>query len=462
MSFNWIDTTLGQFIDFKNGKTSPQRNDQDPLPVFGSNGVIGFSTESNAPENCLIIGRVGSYCGSVYHSVSKCWITDNAIIGLPKIPGESEFWYFLLSILNLNSFRSGSGQPLINQTTLNSIPIKVPDTSKVRSEIGKKLHLFNEKIELNNQINQTLEQMAQALYKSWFVDFEPVKAKMAVREAGGTAEQANLAAMQVISGAVQGCTNVASTGRAGATKTEAQLEAMQTQQPEQYAELKATAELFPDAMQESELGDVPEGWSISEIGKEVDVVGGGTPSTKVVEYWESGNIHWTTPKDLSNLSDKILINTERKITKAGLAKISSGLLPIDTVLMSSRAPVGYLALAKVPVAINQGYIAMKCNKVLTPVYVLRWADSVMDEIKQRASGTTFAEISKANFRIIKVIVPDEKSLLSYTKAVNGYYEKIAKNLRENQTLTQLRDTLLPKLLSGEITVTNMSQQKETT
>ncbi|TXL14792.1 restriction endonuclease subunit S, partial [Methylococcaceae bacterium HT4] len=100
--------------------------------------------------------------------------------------------------------------------------------------------------------------MAQALFKSWFVDFDPVKAKIAAREAGGTAEQANLAATQVISG-----------------KTEAQLEVMKTRQSEQYEELKATAELFPDAMQESELGSVPVGWDASEIGKEVTVVGGG-------------------------------------------------------------------------------------------------------------------------------------------------------------------------------------------
>ncbi|TXK94508.1 hypothetical protein BMR11_14025 [Methylococcaceae bacterium CS5] len=168
--------------------------------------------------------------------------------------------------------------------------------------------------------------MAQALFKSWFVDFDPVKAKIAAREAGGTAEQANLAATQVISG-----------------KTEAQLEVMKTRQSEQYEELKATAELFPDAMQESELGSVPVGWDASEIGKEVTVVGGGTPSTKNPDFWENGTLHWTTPKDLSNLNDKILIETSRKITEQGLAKISSGLLPINTVLMSSRAPVGYLA-----------------------------------------------------------------------------------------------------------------------
>ncbi len=293
--------------------------------------------------------------------------------------------------------------------------------------------------------------MAQALFKSWFVDFDPVKAKISAKDAwinlhgaipatdspvyADYAQSLCAAAMSVISG-----------------KTTAQLEAFATQNPKQYQSLKATADLFPDAMQESELGDVPEGWEVSEIGKEVTVVGGGTPSTKTPEYWENGTNHWTTPKDLSGLSDKIITDTERKITDAGLAKISSGLLPVDTVLMSSRAPVGYLALAKVPIAINQGHIAMKCEKVLTPEYVIQWCDSVMHEIKQRASGTTFAEISKKNFNVIPVIVPKHEIVTAYSKVVGDVYQGIENNVMENQSLTQLRDTVLPKLLSGELSV----------
>lgn len=221
---------------------------------------------------------------------------------------------------------------------------------------------------------------------------------------------------------------------------------------EQFAQLRDTAALFPDELVESELGMIPEGWKWSTIGEEVEVVGGGTPSTKNPDFWENGSFHWTTPKDLSGIEDKILLDTERKITEAGLKKISSGLLPVNTVLLSSRAPVGYLALAKVPVAVNQGYIAMKCEKSLPPVYVLQWANSVMDDIKQRASGTTFAEINKKNFRIISVLIPADKILNTYSQQLNCLYEKVAEIKGEIRTLTQLRDTLLPKLLSGEISV----------
>jgi len=237
-------------------------------------------------------------------------------------------------------------------------------------------------------------------------------------------------------------------------KTEEELDKLT---PEQYTNLKTTAALFPDELVDSELGEIPLGWKISEIGKEVTIVGGGTPSTKNAEFWEDGDIHWTTPRDMSNLTDKILLNTDRKITEAGLAKISSGLLPINTVLMSSRAPVGYLAITKVPIAINQGYIAMKCEKVLSPEYIVQWAESVMDEIKQRASGTTFAEISKKNFKIIPTIVPNTALVSEHSKTTANIYAQITRSLRETKCLEKTRDSLLPKLLSGEIPTTIIPQ-----
>lgn len=440
MGYEMIQTSLGDFIDFRNGKSSPDRTPEGEFDVFGSNGVIGRCAEKNTSEFSLIIGRVGSYCGSVYQSKKACWVTDNAIIGALRNKDESNFWYFLLTRLDINAMSSGSGQPLINQKILNNIQVRVPLSSTTRIDIGNYLSLFNEKVKVNDEINQTLEQMAQALFKSWFVDFEPVKAKMAVLESGGSQADATLAAMSAISG-----------------KDTDALEVFEREHPEQYAELKATAELFPLAMQDSELGEIPEGWTLSEIGAQIDIAGGATPSTKTPDFWDNGDIHWTTPKDLSNVKDKILLHTERKITKAGLGKISSGLLPVNTVLMSSRAPVGYLAIAKVPVAINQGYIAMKCNKELSPEFVLQWCSANMPEIISRASGTTFAEISKKNFNPIPLVKPPLELVKNYTKQVSAIYSLIENTMRENNSLTQLRDTLLPKLLSGEITLPEAEQ-----
>ena len=345
----------------------------------------------------------------------------------------------------LESRASGSTVKGIKQSELRKVLLPIPPRHEQRG-IASQLRSIDDKIQLNHQINQTLEQMAQAIFKSWFVDFEPVKAKIAALEAGGSEDDALLAAMQAISGKTP--------------EDLSRLQAEQAEQPEQYAELRATAELFPSAMQDSEQGEIPEGWSVSQIGYEVTVVGGGTPSTKNPTFWEDGQISWTSPKDLSNLPDKILVETERKITEAGLSKISSGLLPVNTVLMSSRAPVGYLALAKIPIAVNQGYIAMKCEKVLSPEFVIQWCVAHMDEIKSRASGTTFAEISKKNFKIIPLAMPPKPLISIYSRQTSSLYEAIENNVRESDTLETIRDSLLPKLLSGELSLPSIQEQPE--
>lgn len=203
--------------------------------------------------------------------------------------------------------------------------------------------------------------------------------------------------------------------------------------------------------------DAAEGWEVKTIGEVVTAVGGSTPSTSQPDYWQNGTIFWATPKDLSALESPILLDTERCITDLGLEQISSGLLSPGTVLLSSRAPIGYLAIAKVPVAINQGFIAIKCTEQLPNYYILHWAEENMEAIKGRANGTTFLEISKANFRPMSIVIPPTQFTSSFVEQVDPLYQKITMNLREIRSITLLRDALLPKLLSGEIQITDVRQ-----
>ncbi|HHE8716738.1 TPA: restriction endonuclease subunit S, partial [Haemophilus influenzae] len=308
-----------------------------------------------------------------------------------------EFFYYLLknNVHILESRATGSTFKEISGQILKDTELSIP-TPDIQQKIVDILSPLDDKIELNTQINQTLEQIAQALFKSWFVDFDPVRAKVEALSNGLSLEQAELAAMQTISG-----------------KTPEELTALSQTQPDRYAELAETAKAFPCEMVEVDGVDVPKGWELSTIGEEVETVGGATPSTKEESFWNNGKIAWTTPKDLSSATSPVLINTERKITELGLKKISSGLLPISTVLLSSRAPIGYLALTKIPVAINQGYIAIKCNKTLSNFYMLQWCKENLEEIKSRASGTTFLEISKTTFRGISIIVPEKNILIMF-------------------------------------------------
>ena len=179
----WREAPLGDLLSFANGKSSPRRSNSLLHPVYGSNGIIGFSNEANAEKNTIIVGRVGSYCGSLYYSDRDCWVTDNAIRANAIDGHKARFLFFLLQTLRLNDRRAGSGQPLLNQTILSSIPVTVPPLPEQRA-IAHILGTLDDKIELNRRMNETLEAMARALFKSWFVDFDPVRAKMADRDTG--------------------------------------------------------------------------------------------------------------------------------------------------------------------------------------------------------------------------------------------------------------------------------------
>lgn len=353
-------------------------------------GDIVFTREAPMGEVCMIPEGV------------KCCLGQRQVLLRPKssVNGQYLFWALQSPYVQQQiAWNEGTGSTVSNVR----IPVlKALHIPRIGSEdmVAKSLSDIASRMALNTQTNQTLEAMAQTIFKSWFVDFDPVKAKM------------------------------------------------QGKQPEGMD--ADTAALFPDKLVESELGLIPEGWVFSEIGDEVTVVGGGTPSKKNDDFWVDGHIHWTSPKDLSGVQDKVLLDTASKLTETGLKKVSSGLLPVDTVLLSSRAPVGYLALAKVPLAVNQGYIAMKCEKVVPPEFVLQWCVHSMDEIKQRASGSTFAEISKKSFKPISVVVPSEEVLTAYQKLVKPLYDSITSNIRQSEQLSTLRDTLLPKLLSGQL------------
>jgi type I restriction enzyme S subunit len=295
----------------------------------------------------------------------------------------------------------GAVQQHFNVGSARTLRLNLPPLAE-QKVIAAVLGALDDKIELNRRMNATLEAMARALFQSWFVDFDPVRAKLDGRPP--------------------------------------------------VALDPATAALFPDHFQDSEAGHIPKGWTIQPVGEVVDCVGGGTPSTAEPKYWEGGTHHWTTPKDFSSLQAPVLLDTDRKLTDAGIAKISSGLLRAGTLLLSSRAPVGYLAIAAMPVAINQGFIAMKCNERASNFFMLNWCQTNMAEIESRATGTTFAEISKQNFRPIRVILPPKELMAAFTAKVAPLYAQITANLHQSRTLATLRDTLLPKLLSGELSV----------
>lgn len=406
MRINWRTSTWGDEISLEYGKAlrfyHPEKGE---YRVYGSNGPIGWTQEPLTQGPGVILGRKGAYRG-VEFSKNPFWVIDTAYYVSTKSDIDIRWLYYAIKHHKLGEIDDGSPIPSTTRSAVYVRKFEIPSKYEQVS-IARILGSLDDKIELNRKANETLEAMARTLFQAWFVDFEPVRAKMEGRWGRGQSL------------------------------------------PGLPAHLY---DMFPDRLVESELGEIPKEWHISKIGDEVSVYGGGTPSTKEPIFWQGGTHYWATPKDLSSLKTPVLMDTERKITDEGLAKIGSGLLPQGTVLLSSRAPIGYLAITEIKTAVNQGFIAMVCKKVLTNLFSLFWCHANMETIVGRANGSTFQEISKSNFREIPVIAPSPAAMDSFQAIASPIYRQLVKNEKESNSLAQLRDTLLPRLLSGELRV----------
>lgn len=157
---------LSKYVEFKNGKKRP--TSKGTIPVYGGNGILDYTNTANM-QSGVVIGRVGVYCGSVFLVREECWVSDNAIKAMCKENMDLGYLYYLLSSLHLNERRIGTSQPLLTQSILNNIEVEIPELA-IQKRISSILELFDEKIKLNNKINNNLEQQAQALFKEWFID----------------------------------------------------------------------------------------------------------------------------------------------------------------------------------------------------------------------------------------------------------------------------------------------------
>ena len=266
----------------------------------------------------------------------------------------------------LTSRQSGSTVSGIKQSQLLETVFKYPPLPKQKA-IAEVLSSLDDKIELLKKQNETLEALAQTMFRQWFI------------------EEAD------------------------------------------------------DSWDEGILNDV------------LTVKGGATPSTKSPEYW-GGGIAWTSPRDITTLNGIHLFQTEKTLTPLGLSKVSSGLLPKGTLLMSSRAPVGVLAFSEIDVAVNQGYIAITDDKILDRLFIYCWLKENIDIVHAYSNGSTFMEISKKSFKSIKCLIPPISKHDKFVEFVSPLFEKIKVNEKSVLNLSQTRDTLLPKLMSGQVRV----------
>ena len=334
----------------------------------------------------ILYGKIRPYFKKVYKPAFY-GICSTDILIIKSSSEEIVTQEYLYQLVKTQAFTdkavetsSGTKMPRADWNSLEQVKFAFPPLQEQKS-IASILSALDDKIELNLQMNKTLEEMAMALYKHWFVDFGPF----------------------------------------------------------QNGEFVST-----------ELGEIPKGWEVKPIGDVIETIGGGTPKTKVQEYWENGNIDWYSPTDLTKADSLFSFGTAKKITKKGLEKSSAKMFPPRSLLMSSRATIGAITINRKPACTNQGFITMIPNETLTLFQLHGWTVNNMNLILSKANGSTFKEISKANFRALPIVIGF--GISPYIKEVENYYSQIENNLLENQTLTQLRETLLPKLISGEVRV----------
>ncbi|WP_206812557.1 restriction endonuclease subunit S [Paradesulfitobacterium ferrireducens] len=282
----------------------------------------------------------------------------------------------------IKSMTGTSGRQRVQQDVLQSYKIILPPLPEQKA-IAAILSALDDMIELNNQINKTLEEMAQAIFKSWFVDFEPFK---------------------------------------------------------------------DGEFEESELGLIPKGWRVGTLSSIGDIIGGGTPSKSKPEYYADSGIPWITPKDLSMNKNKYISRGQFDISELGLRESSAKLMPKGTVLFSSRAPIGYIAIAKNAVTTNQGFKSIVPFNNISSEYVYLLLKNNIGEIESRASGSTFKEISGGEMKKVPIILPPMDVINQFNEIATTLGKVQALLEDENNILSSIRDTLLPKLMSGEIRV----------
>ena len=208
---------------------------------------------------------------------------------------------------------------------------------------------------------------------------------------------------------------------------------------------------FPGHENTNIVDGVPEGWEKKKISDVCETVGGGTPSTKVPAYYKGGRIKWVTPTDITRNNCICLLDTDKKITEEGLRNSSTKMVPAGTILMTSRASVGYFGIADFEVCTNQGFIS--CIPIPNmQMYLLFNLMSRVDEIRQKAGGSTYLEISKSVFRNFDIVCPSEIILLQFQDKASLVLKKEKTLSLQLRLLTEARDRLLPKLMNGEITV----------
>lgn len=375
----WKEVRLGDILNFRRGHDLPHSAMKPGnIPVAGSNGIIGYHDTATPIKPILTIGRSGNVGKPYFYE--EAW-AHNTTLYVDDFKGnDPKFLYYLCQTMPFANFGGGSAVPTLNRNHIHPLETKIPVKVEDQRRIASILSSLDRKIELNNKINDDLEEMAQAIFKNWFVDFEPFKDGKFV---------------------------------------------------------------------DSELGMIPEGWKVGTLGDFCKCLLGGTPSRSKEEYW-NGDVNWINSGEINKFR---ILEASEKITELGLSKSATKLLPKKTtVLAITGATLGQVSLLEINTCANQSVIGVLENAEVPYEYIYPFIKDRIEMLIQHQTGGAQQHINKDNVESLIFLLPAKNVLENYISLVGPMYKRIESQCFENLYLSTLRDTLLPRLMSGELEV----------
>jgi type I restriction enzyme, S subunit len=390
MADKWRPSTWGGEISLEYGKAlRGHETAEGPYRVFGSNGPIGWTAEPLTQGPGVILGRKGAYRG-VEYSREPFFVIDTAYYVVPKSELDMRWLYYAIKHYKLGEVDDGSPIPSTTRAAVYMLDLDVPPQDEQRA-IAHILGTLDDKIELNRRMNATLEAMARVLFKSWFVDFDPVGAKAEGRDPGL---------------------------------------------------LKPLADLFPARLVDSELGEIPEGWEIGCVDDEFELTMGQSPPGDTYNETGEGLPFYQGRADFGSRfpTRRVYCTAPTRLAKAG-----------DT-LISVRAPVGDINMATEDCAIGRGVAAAR-HRSGSRSYSYQFMVGLQDVFGRfEAEGTVFGSIGKKDFHAISCARPPRAVIAEFEAMLAPIDSRIDVTERESRNLAGLRDALLPKLISGELRI----------
>lgn len=407
-----VGTMADQYVDhgipfLRSLNVEPHRINPGDLKFISSKFHAQLRKSTLRPGDVVIVrtGKPGS-CAVIPDWLPDSNCSDLVIVRCGPSLRPRYLSYFVNSAAShhIDSHLVGAVHQHFNVGSARKIRLPLPCVTE-QDRICSVLGALDDKIELNRRMNETLETTARAIFKDWFVDFGPTRAK--------------------------------SEGHAPYLA------------PDIWP-------LFPDRLDEN---DKPATWQDKPLSKFFSIIGGGTPKTSVVDYW-SGDIPWFSVVDTPSPGSVFVIETEKSITEKGLLESSARLVPEGTTIISARGTVGNLAMTGRPMAFNQSCYGLRGLGDVGDGFVFLAAQNMVGRLQSMAHGSVFSTITRDTFEAVTLAAPSQKLLTAFEKTVHAFFQRIKANVFESHALTQTRDLLLPKLMSGEIRIRDAGKTAE--